>query len=540
MIRGGLQRLRRGSGQPAAGFALLTVLIVIMLSSMVAVSLLYATKAETTAQAAGIRGDQAWAAAMSGIHRALALAESAKLGDPAWMDNAASLRHQEVVDDGADRWYFSIWSRSDSEATPVRFGLSDEASRLNVGMAPSEWLDRLPGFDTNLTETVTDIPSFEASLPPEDGYPENPPLEEEGNTNAPPALTPPSGTVAAVLAERGLDAAAMFGEDMNHNLRMDPNEDDGESLLPTDNQDGLLDAGLQEYLTSLSYEPNVDPQGNPRVNLNDAEATLAGLGLPPATLSYIEALRRAGQQLNHVADLLEAEASLPNEQGNPVQMQSGVGGSELPGLLERCSTTDATTLAGLVNVSTAQVAVLQCLPGLDEALAESIVTTRGALGPDELSTTAWLFTRGLLTTEQFRQVAPHVTSRSYQFRFHCVGYGLPSGRYRVVEVVIDVASEPARVVSIRDLTSLGFPLPLDLLETDENLGGSVRSFMPGRPRLEPAGGGQELRASTGHQDIRAGVEHDRLAGRPKLSQTSLVVTGARGSADADRRRLHRL
>lgn len=517
---------------------LLTVLIVILLSSMVAVSLLYVTKAETTAQAASVRGGQAWAAAMSGVCRALALAESSQQGDPTWADNAASLRHQEVVDDGSDRWYFSVWTRSDSDAAPVRFGLSDEASRLNVGVVPAEWLNLLPGLETDPAEEATN-----AFLPPDDplgdGFPEELP-PAEGDTNAPPPLSQPAGTVAAFLSERGLDEAALFGEDGNRNLHLDANEDDGGNRLPADNQDGRLDAGLQEYLTSFSYEPNVDPEGNPRVNLNDAEASLAGVGLPAATVDYLESLRRGGQQLNHVADLLEAEASLPNEQGAPIQMRSGVGATELPGLLERCTTTGAEMRVGLVNVSTAPAVVLQCLPGLDEALAESIVATRGALGPDELRTPAWLFTRGLLTAEQFRQVAPHVTSRSYQFRFHCVGYGLPSGRYRVLEAVIDVASQPARVVSVRDLTALGFPLPLDLLETDGGIGGSVHYFAPEPSGFGPAGPGPGTPGDAGAPKNPGRVEQAGLAGRPNLSQTYVLVAGARRSGDIGQRRPRRL
>ncbi|MCB1125447.1 MAG: hypothetical protein KDM81_03050 [Verrucomicrobiae bacterium] len=505
-----------------------------MLSSMVAVSLLYATKAETTAQAAGVRGEQAWAAAMSGVRRALALAQGSMPGDSTWMDNAASLRHQEVVDDGSDRWYFSIWSRSDSEVSPVRFGLSDEASRLNVGVVPADWLGRLPGLETNLTEMPTNTVEALDEIAG-DGFPEDPP-PGAGETNTPPPMRAPAGTVAAFLAGRGLGVAALFGEDANRNLRLDPNEDDGDTRQPADNQDGRLDAGLQEYLTSLSYEPNVDPEGNLRVNLNDAETPLEGLGLPSATVAYVEALRRGGQSLNHVADLLEAEASLPNEQGAPVPMRSGIGGAELPGLLERCTATDATNLTGLVNVGTAPVAVLRCLPGFDESLAESLASTRVALGPEELRTPAWLFTRGLLTAEQFRAVAPYVTSSSYQFRFHCAGYGLPSGRYRVVEVVIDVAAVPARVVSVRDLTALGFPLPLDLLETDGNVGGTVRVA----PREAPGGSGRACFAAAFPSRNPLPDEQDGLAWRPSLSQPYADVTSARGWVDADRGPVPRL
>jgi hypothetical protein len=529
-------RFGRGSASPLqpgrrrTGFVLLTILIVVMLSSMVAVSLLYATKAETTAQAAGVRGEQAWAAAMSGVRRALVLAETSMPGEAAWQDNAASLRHQEVVDDGSDRWYFSVWTRSDSEAAPLRFGFSDEASRLNVTVVPEEWLSALPGFETNLVEDLpADLPASPEDSPAE-FLPEEGPAEGEGgeDTDRPPRMQVPAGTVAAFLAGQGLGVGAMFGEDANRNLYLDANEDDGEARMPVDNQDGRLDPGLQAYLTSLSYEPNVDPDGVPRVNLNDAEASLDGLGLSRTTVDYLEALRRGGQTLNHVADLLEAEANLPNEQGAEVAMESGVGREELTMLLERCTTTDATNLVGLVNVNTASVAVLRCLPGVDESLAESIVATRGALNEAELRTPAWLFTQGLLNAEAFRALAPHITTRSFQFRFPCVGYGVPSGRYRVLEAVIDVAARPARIVSVRDLTALGFPLPLNILEPATGIGGSVQVAPP---KTEP-GSPDSSFARMGSRRNQDRNEHPGLAGRPSLTQTYANAASARSRVEA--------
>ncbi|RME92068.1 MAG: hypothetical protein D6766_10735, partial [Verrucomicrobia bacterium] len=145
------------------------------------------------------------------------------------------------------------------------------------------------------------------------------------------------------------------------------------------------------------------------------------------------------------------------------RLRSGIGAEQLPDLLDRYTATDQPVLRGLINVNTAPVEVLRCLPGVDDSLAESIVGARIALNADERRTPAWLYTRGLLNAEQFRTLAPYLTARSYQFRFHCVGYGLPSGRYRVVEAVVDVAGESPRILRVRDLTAAGFPLPLDLL-----------------------------------------------------------------------------
>ena len=108
-------------------------------------------------------------------------------------------------------------------------------------------------------------------------------------------------------------------------------------------------------------------------------------------------------------------------------------------------------------MNTASAAVLQTIPGLDESVAQSIVTTRKGLRAEQRKTPAWLYEEGILDADKFKQVAPLLTTRSRQFSFQVVGYGLPSGRYRVLEVIIDVAGSEPAVTYLRDITRLGAP-----------------------------------------------------------------------------------
>lgn len=482
-------RIRIGRGGERAGFVLLTVLIIVMLSSMVAVSLLYLTRAEATAQAATIQAQQAWTAVWSGVLRATALAR-ASVATGAWREAADSLRHQEIIDDGDQRWFFSVWSEADGGGGEVRFGLSDEASRLNVLAVPAEWLAKLsPDIESvSAGETMAGdrgaTSAGSTPLPEEESADGGPlagagvaaPELLEGDIGALPSGGGQQGAVLKWLVAQGLGVEVMTGEDANENLRLDPNEDDGDERWPPDDKDGRLQAGWQRFLTDVSYEPNVDSEGRPRINLNDPDALAQARDLPRQTVRYLEALQQAGQRLNHVADLLEAATGLPAPRGASRRRRSGIGAAQLPDLLDRYTATDQPVLRGLVNINTAPVEVLRCLPGVDESLAESIVGARQVLNDTERRTPAWLYTRGLLNAEQFRTLAPYLTTRSYQFRFHCVGYGLPSGRYRVVEAVVDVAGDSPRILMVRDLTAAGFPLPLDLLNGEGGRGsGSVRT-----------------------------------------------------------------
>ena len=66
------------------GFVLVAVLVVIMLASMVAISLMFRLRAEETAAAAGAGSEQGWAAAMSGVYEAMRLARQSVPGELDW------------------------------------------------------------------------------------------------------------------------------------------------------------------------------------------------------------------------------------------------------------------------------------------------------------------------------------------------------------------------------------------------------------------------------------------------------------------------
>ncbi len=142
-------------------------------------------------------------------------------------------------------------------------------------------------------------------------------------------------------------------------------------------------------------------------------------------------------------------------------MESGVGKAELALILDRYTTRLELETPGLINVNTASAQVLQTLPGVDEALADSIVSARRNLRDEQRRTPAWLFQEGVLDAGQFKSLIPHLTARSFQFHFHVVGYGTPSGRYRVLEAIIDTAGAEPAIIYLRDITRLGLPFRIE-------------------------------------------------------------------------------
>ncbi len=443
----------------SSGFILVAVLVVIMLVSMVVLSLLFRLKAEDTASAASAGSEQAWAAAMSGVEEALRVAVQSKAGALDWQDNPRALRDRFVSEDGSDRWYFTVYTMGDlADREGVYYGLTDEASKLNVNTATETNLMRLPRMTPPLVQTLLDF--LDADDTPR---PEGAEQEYYDTLPRPYAIrNGPVSTLDELLLVRDFTPALFYGEDVNLNFRLDPNEDDGDETSPRDNNDGKLDLGLRQYLTVSSYDLNEDNDGVPRTNLNDPLDPLPKVDLPAPLVTYIGLLRTNKITIAQPADLLEAKGKFKDPSGKEVELESGVGKAELPLLLDLFTTTTDYELKGLINVNTASVRVLQTVPEIDEALAESIVSARRALSAERRQTIAWLYQEDIVSAEVFKQIAPRFTARSYQYSFHAVGYGVPSGRYRVLDVIIDLGRGTPAITYLRDLTRLGLPFKLDL------------------------------------------------------------------------------
>jgi len=440
------------------GFILVAVLILIMLASMVAISLLFRLKAEETAGAAGAGAEQAWAAAMSGVQEAIRVAAAARPGFTDWRNQPRAFRDRFVCDDGSDRWFFTVYSPPDDDAlAELRFGLSDEAGKLNVNAAQTTNFTSIPRLTPQHVAALRDFLDFDDTVRP-DG------AEQEYYSALPQPYAVrnrPLDTLDELLLIRGFTPALLYGEDANMNWRLDPNENDGDERPPADNNDGRLDLGLQPLLTVSSYDPNKDNDGVPRTNLNNPFDPLPGVGLPPVFTNFITVLRTNKFKLGHAADLLEAKLRIKDKAGKETEIPSGIGKEELPLALDLFTTVAGERSDGLVNINTAGVEVLGTVPGLDVPLAESILSTRRSISPERRATIAWLYQEGVVDAALFKRIAPFLTARSYQYSFRVVGFGLPSGRFRVLDAVIDVAPDEPVVTYLRDITRLGLPFKLE-------------------------------------------------------------------------------
>jgi hypothetical protein len=181
--------------------------------------------------------------------------------------------------------------------------------------------------------------------------------------------------------------------------------------------------------------------------------------LTDETVAFLEAKRKAGQPIASLADLVNATLIVTEENQAQRELKSGVGAGDLGQLLDRFTTDAKQIRPERVNINTAPASILAQVEGIDEALANTIVSVRQGLSPEASRSIAWLLEESLLDAGQFRQIEPLITARSFQFHVQVIGYALPSGRYRVLEAIVDLIGPEPRVLYLRDLTKLGAPYP---------------------------------------------------------------------------------
>jgi DNA uptake protein ComE-like DNA-binding protein len=430
------------------GFILVVVLVIIILASMVALSLMFRLQAEQFSFAASAGSEQAWYAAMSGIQQTMHLASSPDRTQ--WQDNPGALRQQLVYDDGSDKWYFTVYCAAPPEEQQARAGIVNENGKINLNTATAEMIRKCAVLPPSVVDEIAHSSSSATNS------------AESGEGQFFDAISRPRfSTMDDLLKLPGMLPGMVYGEDANHNYHLDPNEDDGVLQFPPDDSDGQLFLGLQRVATVYSYELNLASDGSARIQLNGTNQPggLEGV-LPEKTLQYIQLARQNHKVFKSPAELLEAKDKFKDAQGKEVEVESGVTAKELPVVLDKLTASFDKKRIGLININTADVKVLQVLPDVSQAKAEAILAAREGLSTEQSQSIAWLYQEGLFDAAGFKKLAPLITARSLQFRFNVLGYALPSGRYRVYEVVIDTAGKEPHILYLRDISRFGLPFAL--------------------------------------------------------------------------------
>lgn len=348
---------------------------------------------------------------------------------------------------------------STPQPTDPVYGLIDEASKLNLNTATRAMLLELPNMTDELADAIIAWKRPSTSQTAATGNYDNvyssltpPRLNKGGNFE----------TIDELRLVDGMTLDLLFGEDTNRNGILDPNEDDGEQSAPRDNQNGLLDAGLLEYVTVYSRQPNTKADGSRRLSV-----------LTPAP-------QAVDQFVNQVRNLLIARgletarataiAARFSAASNPPPITSVAGfmvrsqmTAEEYALVHADLTHVATgaTAPGLINVNTAPAAVLACIPGIGLD-APTLVAYRQA-HPDLLTSFQWL--TQVLTPANITRAGTFITDQSYQFTADIAAVGHYGRGYAREKVVFDMSNRTPRIVYHQDLTSYGWALGSQVRQT---------------------------------------------------------------------------
>jgi DNA uptake protein ComE-like DNA-binding protein len=440
--------------------ALVLVLWMMVVLGAVALQRGLATHLRAQATAALSQESQAFYLARAGVEaavRGLMDNRDKRPSDP----EAAPPQGDDCTNVELGRGSYTLFRQLDPNGEPLR-GLIDEGGKININTAAEEVIAKLPGMPPDLAALIVAGRG-----------------REYHNIND-------------LLLLEGVTVSDLWGEDVNGNGLLDPNEDDGDRSWPPDDGDGRLATGWAAWLTVCSASRDVTADGVKRVNLNTANAEEIAKASSEIKKEEADAIvaQRNSKKFAGVLDLLDVKPSSgnseskpqsgeqkqqngepsnsapPNEnsknsnqaQGNPPSQGNQPNSGAQPNLfdisrvrrvMDLFTVSEDGVVKGLVNVNDAPVEVLQCLPGITEAVASEIVTVREKQKP--FDTVDQLLDVEGVTLDLFRQFYPFVTTRTDVYTVR--SFGAVSGGETVcaVEAVVDRTQDAARVLRWREM-----------------------------------------------------------------------------------------
>jgi len=333
----------------------------------------------------------------------------------------------------------------------IYFGLVDEASKLNLNTVSSNMLvalmQVLPRANQDLATAILDWRDTNGGVVFQTYYATRPQPYQSKNG--------PFESVDELRLLYGGDSETLYGEDVNRNGILDPNETDS-------NHNGQLEPGVLEYVTVFSREPNTYSNGTARVSISNTSATGPLAQLMQAQL---------GQKATAIMDSVRLRGSPRTPLQLYMYARPTMTSDDFVKIADFITTKPATNayIEGRININTASANVLACLPGISDTpdLAQTLITYRQS-NPDKLGSIAWIVDAlGSSNSSALNALQTNdcITVRSYQFTADIAALG-PNGRgYHRTRLIFDTADGSPKIVYRQDLTHLGWALGRQVRQT---------------------------------------------------------------------------
>ncbi len=351
------------------------------------------------------------------------------------------------------RGSYSVLRRgNDEEGGGVIYGVSDEERRLNINTANRDEIMKVPGLENDVAEAILSWRGQGTNVAETDYYASlRPPYLPRGG---------PFETIRELLMVRGVTPDLFFGRDVHLNGMLDDQSDGANGQPQFQETVAAQDLGWAGIMTVDSSVKNVSASGDARVNIQTAdENSLASVRGITRDIAHAIVSYRQKNNFQGIVDLLDVtppqdnpNAGLAPDNANS-QPDSASGGNVISGNLlmkiaDDVTVTDDRQLAGLVNINTASLDVLACLPGIDRNMAQKIISHRDSSGyyanPAELLEIAGMSRRLL------KQVAPLVTARSETFRILAEGRVKSTGASQRIQVIVKINLDGVKMLSYRE------------------------------------------------------------------------------------------
>jgi type II secretory pathway component PulK len=347
--------------------------------------------------------------------------------------------------------------RPTDDDTTYAFGITDEASRLNLNTATQEMLQKLPKMTNEFAASVIDWRDADSSVTSGGA-------ESEYYLLLPNAYECKNGaleTVEELMLIKGATTDIVYGQDKNRNGLLDPGE---EATMTTGMTltGSLLDRGIVNLVTVYSTEQSVSATssgstsgstsgGTSKVNVN----TASPMSLANALQQIVPSSRMPG-----VLDRIRRERPFRNL--FDFYFRAELTPDEFQKAYPKLTTASGSTGSrGLININTAPAAVLKCLPQLEDGDVKALIAQRPTDTTSDPSNLWWVV--NALPRAKALAIGSYITGVTYQFSADIVSVAANGRAYRRCRVVIDARTSPPKVIYRQDLTRLGWPLDPEIL-----------------------------------------------------------------------------
>ena len=358
------------------------------------------------------------------------------------------------------RGQFSVIRRArQDEGGGLVFGVSDEESRLNINTAEAETLTKLDGLTPQIFASIADWRDGDNAVSPGGA-------EAEYYLSLQPPYLPRNGpfqSIRELLMVKGISPELLLGRDTHQNGLLNLVGDRADNSSRADTQAADVDTGWADVLAVNSSINNVSASGTDRVNVQTAdEAALTGVhGITPDIAKAITSYR--GQHsFQSIIDLLDVTRPQNNQNQNrgnsrgnqPAQSSDESSGpkviseSLLTDIADDVTTASDKEQAGLININTASLSVLACLPGVNRDLAQAIISYRQSNG--FFPNIACLLKVSGMNQQIMKQFALLTSARSETFRILSEGRINSTGARQRIQTVVHVGLDEITMFSYRE------------------------------------------------------------------------------------------